>query len=190
MEQPGPSGGCGRLADPPRDVQVTIIRAPRGRAARAGVELPVRAVVTLVLLVAAVAAVLSSTPDSRAKPARAATAVPIAAGGAVRTPAAAAVYRFPLGCLGASLSAGAVASDAAGRAGPCWRYGVFLTAVLRQSHGVWRLGLEAVSRSCPRISLPASVRAQLVACRRQGAASPARPGPKSPKRPAAPPSRG
>jgi hypothetical protein len=189
MEQPGPRGGCSRLADPPRDVQVTIIRAPRGRAARAGIGLPARAVVTVVLLVAAVAAVISSTSQMRGRPARAGVRAPLATSAVGRPPATAAVYRFPLGCLGASLSAGAVAS-AAGRAGPCWRYGVFLTAVLRQSHGVWRLGLEAVSRTCPRISLPALVRAQLVACQRQGAASQAPRGPTPPRRPAAPPSRG
>jgi hypothetical protein len=149
-----------------------------------------RAVLSLVLLVAAVAAVISSTPQMRAKPARAAAHVPLAVSELPRPPAAAAVYRFPLGCLGASLSASAAASDAADRAGPCWRYGVFLTAVLSQSHGVWRLGLEAVSRRCPHISLPASVRAQLVACRRRGAASQGRPGPKPVRRPTAPPSRG
>ncbi|HEY2651557.1 MAG TPA: hypothetical protein VGI50_06535 [Solirubrobacteraceae bacterium] len=149
-----------------------------------------RAVVTVVLLVAAVAAVISSTPQKGAKPARADARAPLAASAVARPPAAAAVYRFPLGCLGATLSPGAAASDAAGRAGPCWRYGVFLTAVLRESHGVWRLGLEAVSRSCPRISLPASVQVQLVACRRQGAANQVRRGSTPPRRPAAPPSRG
>ena len=155
--------------DPPRDVQVTIVRGPRphaGRARLAGVEVPLRTVVTLVLLLAAVAAVISSTRQVHPRPARTATPVLTVGVDGAHLPAVAAVYRYPLGCLGASLSAGAAASDAAGRDGPCWRYGVFLTAILRQIHGVWRLGLEAVSRSCPRVFLPASVRLQLVACRR------------------------
>lgn len=165
MEQPRISDGCGRLADPPRDVQVTIIRAPRPAVARrvAGVGLSARAVVTLALLLAAVGAVISTT---RTSPARVAAAAPLAGSATGRPTGLAAVYRYPLGCLGASLSADAAASGVARRAAPCWRYGVFLTVVLRQIHGIWRLGLEAVSRTCPRVSLPAPVRAQLVACRR------------------------
>jgi hypothetical protein len=75
-------------------------------------------------------------------------------------------YRFPLGCMGTTLTPQAMAGALRSRTGPCWRYGVFVTAVLRRVGGVWRLALEATSRSCPRITLPASVRAELAACRR------------------------
>ena len=160
MEQPGPTRGCGRLPDPPRDVRVTIIRGPQPRAPRA---VPIRAVVTVVLIAAAVVAVIGTTGRRQVDSPRAA---PLAAAGAARLPAVAAVYRFPLGCLGASLAAGATRPGVADHAGPCWRYGVFLTAILRRIHGVWRLGLEAVSRRCPSVSLPASVQMQLVTCRR------------------------
>jgi hypothetical protein len=83
---------------------------------------------------------------------------------APQQPAIAAVYRYPLGCLGASPSAGATAF--ASRAGPCWRYGVFVTAILSRLHGIWGLALEVVSPTCPAVALPADVRAHVVACRR------------------------
>ena len=83
-------------------------------------------------------------------------------------PAVAAAYRYPLGCLGAALSGirQPVVGGRLDRAGPCWRYGVYLTVVLRRVGRVWRMGLEAVSPSCPDLSVPSFVRAQVVACRR------------------------
>jgi hypothetical protein len=75
-------------------------------------------------------------------------------------------YRFPLGCMGATMTARALTAALRVRTGPCWRYGVFVTAILHQVDGVWRLALEATSRSCPRVPLPALVRAQLAVCRR------------------------
>lgn len=54
------------------------------------------------------------------------------------------------------------------RAGPCWRYGVFITAILRRVGDDWRLALEATSPSCPALSLPPEVEAQVVVCRRPG----------------------
>ena len=83
-------------------------------------------------------------------------------------PAVAAVYRYPLGCLGEALSGirAPVAGGDLGRAGPCWRYGVYLTVVLHSVGRAWRMGLEAVSRSCPDLSVPPFVRAQVVMCRR------------------------
>ena len=75
-------------------------------------------------------------------------------------------YRFPLGCMGITLTRQALAGALRSRTGPCWRYGVFVTAILRRADGVWRVALEATSRSCPQIVLPADVRAQLAVCRR------------------------
>lgn len=168
MEQPQSPDGSSRFADPPRDVQVTIIRGPDRRAGRGGLlALPPRAVIALVLLLAAVAAVLSTTRGGRANPAQGAVTGQAGMHGAVGPPAIAAVYRYPLGCLGASLSGGAGApASSVDRAGPCWRYGVFLTAILHRVHRGWQLGLEVVSARCPRLSLPAALRLQLVSCRR------------------------
>jgi hypothetical protein len=75
-------------------------------------------------------------------------------------------YRFPLGCMSMTMTPEAMAHVLHTRTGPCWRYGVFITAILRRVGGVWRLALEATSRTCPRLSLPAAVRAQLAVCRR------------------------
>lgn len=85
-----------------------------------------------------------------------------------RIPAIAAVYRYPLGCLGASLSGSdqARVSKRYGRTSPCWHYGVYVTAILRPVRGSWRLALKAISPACPKVVLPAIVRAQLAVCRR------------------------
>jgi len=68
--------------------------------------------------------------------------------------------------MGITLTRQALAGALRSRTGPCWRYGVFVTAVLRRVDGVWSLALEATSRSCPQIALPPDVRAQLAVCRR------------------------
>jgi hypothetical protein len=74
-------------------------------------------------------------------------------------------YRFPLGCLGARLAGGSQAyADAANRTGPCSYPGVYVTAVLRRVNGVWHLSLEGHAKSCPRMRLPAPIRAVLAAC--------------------------
>jgi hypothetical protein len=84
----------------------------------------------------------------------------------------AAAYRYPLGCLGITLSADR--SAMLGRRSPCWRYGVYITAVLRQVNGVWRLMLQATSPRCPAVPLPTVVRSALISCERS--AAPARSG--------------
>lgn len=171
MEQPRAPDGCSRLADRPSDVQVTVVRAPQRRTAGArvaGVLIPTRALITLVLLGAAVAAVLSTTGGAHVNPPQAFLAAPPVGGDTAGPPPIAAVYRYPLGCLGAAVATGAAVSvpGPTGHAGPCWHYGAFVTAVLHRVRRVWQLGLEAVSPQCPRVSLPAALRAQLVACRR------------------------
>jgi hypothetical protein len=79
----------------------------------------------------------------------------------------AAAYRYPLGCLGITLSADR--SSMPGRQSPCWRYGVYITAVLRQVNGVWRLMLQATSPRCPAVPLPNVVRSALISCERSPA---------------------
>ena len=76
------------------------------------------------------------------------------------------VYRYPLGCLGTTALKTAHGLPPPDRASPCWRYGVYVTAILHRVRGVWRLGLEAISASCPAVSLPPAVRVQLAVCRR------------------------
>src|ERR1700730_17609649 len=154
-----------RLADPRSEVWVTITVAPRRHLLeslrRALSHLSRARGVTRWLAALAAAAALAGG------------AVGELAGSATRAGdnpagfrAEAAAYRFPLGCLGASLSGQASrGSDAAtSRTGPCWHYGVYVTAVLRHVRGVWRLMLAARSDSCPNVQLPAAIRGLLVAC--------------------------
>ena len=164
MDRPSAPDRWDQLGDQPWDVQVTVVRAPPGRVGRtqiAGVPIltVARTLVALVLVLGCAGAlVLNAAP---ARHSRAPTAG-LPAGAATESP-----YRYPLGCMGATLSVPRRMSAGEARAArPCWRYGLYVTAILRQVRGVWRLGLEAVSPSCPVVSLPAIVRAQLAVCRR------------------------
>lgn len=80
----------------------------------------------------------------------------------------AAAFRYPLGCLAVTIERTTPAYPTAtlDRKSPCWRYGVYVTAVFHRLHGEWRLVLEARSSRCPPRSLPAAVRAQLAVCTR------------------------
>lgn len=171
MKQPRISDGCDPLVDRPWDVQVTILPGPHASAAPlriAGIPLiaGVRGLFALAIALAAVGAVLMSVVRTPARP-RVATSV--AAVHVAGPSPAADPFRYPLGCLGASVP-GTDPVAAARRfdpGSPCWRYGVYVTAILRPVHGIWRLALEAVSRSCPAVSLPPRVRAQLAVCVRR-----------------------
>ncbi|HTP19692.1 MAG TPA: hypothetical protein VMJ65_08815 [Solirubrobacteraceae bacterium] len=79
-------------------------------------------------------------------------------------------YRYPLGCLGLTLSPDQ--GSAVGGQSPCWHYGVYVTAVLGRDNGVWRLMLEATSPKCPAVALPSIIRSALIACNRGAAPSP------------------
>jgi hypothetical protein len=78
----------------------------------------------------------------------------------------AAVFRYPLGCLGAAVTPGGTAMRPPPIPDPCFHYGVYVTAVLERSGDIWRLGLKAISPACPAVPLPREVRAELVACER------------------------
>ena len=159
-----------RLVDPPSDVRVTVIvvghsdRRPRTLRAAARCSPPrgaarcLAGLAAVALLAGAVVGALagSGTTPRHGRPA------------AARTPAQAAAYQFPLGCLGATVSrrSSSRPGEAPTRTGPCWHYGVYVTAVLRRVDGVWRLVLAARSDSCPRVPLPPAIRALLVACAR------------------------
>jgi hypothetical protein len=171
-------------ADPPPDVEVTVVEVTvvpgprdhevRDRIARIGAVARARLVVGLAVAAAVggVGGIVVGAPQGgrSGAPSGAVIARPSAAGPA----GVAAAYRYPLGCLSVTIVASdpAYASARLDRASPCWRYGVYLTAIFHRVDGVWRLALEADSSSCPTVSLPPVVRAQLAVCRRTAAPAP------------------
>jgi hypothetical protein len=155
-----------RLVDRPSDVRVTVIvvgRNDRRRRTRRdlGNCSRTRGVTRCLAGLAAVAvlagAAVGELADSGITPRHGRPA-------AARILAEAAAYRFPLGCLGATLSRRSSSRASNATALPCWHYGVYVTAVFRRVYGVWRLMLAARSDSCPSVPLPAAIRALLVAC--------------------------
>ncbi len=159
-----------RLLDPPSEVRVTITVAPRSPR----VEHLLRAlcikgprarrVTWCVAALAATAALAGAAVGELDRSVKATRQVRPAEWGVLRR------------CGGLSLPAGLLGRDAdeclatpraahiAGRSGPCWHYGVYVTAVLRRDHGVWHLMLAARSDSCPSVRLPAEIRALLGIC--------------------------
>ena len=133
--------------DVPAVVKVTVVTFEDGRPATPWLR--VGAVVAVLITVGAAVTVTRLASH----PARPAAVVVRASGPTVYRLAQ--VYRYPLGCLGG-----------AGRGGACLHYGAYVTAILARVHGSWGLALEAVSRACPKLRLPAAVRAQLVLCLR------------------------
>jgi hypothetical protein len=130
-------------SDLPSRVQITVLAGPGRRSSRHGAGL------VALLLAAAIAVVILPVPE----PARETHPVP----------AAAAAFRYPLGCLSFTIYA-SERRHARARSSPCWRYGVFITVIF--AHG--RLALEAESPTCPVVSLPRAVRAEVAVCRRTG----------------------
>jgi hypothetical protein len=154
-------------------VQVTVEPGPRGRGPGVG-PARVRALISVGVIGAALAAVLitGAVGGTASRSGRTASVnFPVSdptprLRGVAQVAEVTQAYRFPLGCMGMTLTREALAGALRSRTGPCWRYGVFVTATLRRVDGVWQLALEANSRSCPHIALPADVRAQLALCRR------------------------
>lgn len=146
---------------------MTIVGERRGPRARARV-------VPIIAVLALGAAVLLNAGTLQRGHSAAKQAVPAAQPSNARVARVAAIYRYPLGCLGMRILAqrGARVLPPIDRASPCWRYGVYVTAMLRRSRGTWRMALEAISPSCPAVSLPLLVRAQLAVCRRPVGTSP------------------
>jgi hypothetical protein len=182
MAQRSTPDGWVSPADAPSNVRVTVVPGPRedrpGRSVRersAGIR--ARVGVPLIVAAIAVAAAAGAALPTVLRSGRPVSLEGVGFGGPrpVGSPAAAtegstagvaqvaAAYRYPLGCLGITLSADR--SSMLGRHSPCWRYGVYVTAVLRQVNGVWRLMLEATSPRCPAIQLPDVVRSALIGCR-------------------------
>ena len=157
--------------DPPSVVQVTVVPGPRGSigGARAG-GLATRGAASLIVVGAAVCALLAGgwVPMLHRGAPRPTTVVPTRAVAAEAVPLAAAAqaYRFPLGCLRITHTREALAGAIRRRTDPCWRYGVYVTAILKRVDGTWRLALEASGGSCARNALPALVQDRLSMCRR------------------------
>lgn len=88
----------------------------------------------------------------------------------------AAAYRYPLSCLTVTISTRdpAYASARLNRASPCWRYGVYLTAIFHRVDGSWHEVLDANTYACPLVWLPAVVQTQLSVCPPTARARPAR----------------
>jgi hypothetical protein len=174
MAQRRASDSWDSLPDPPSVLRVTVESGP-GRAARPRVwRLRALAAASLIAAGAVASGVLLAGGHGAARRA-AETTPPVYISSARPTPVMRGVdqivtlseaYRFPLGCMGATMTPKALTAAFRARTGPCWRYGVFVTAILRRVGGAWRLALQATSRTCPRVPLPAVVRAQLAVCRR------------------------
>jgi hypothetical protein len=160
----GPPDRREPFADQRWEVRVTIVGEERA----SGAGLRVAAAIALLALGAA--ALIASGPLHGGRGAKPTS--PLVQRSNLRLERAADVYRYPLGCLGRTILAPQAAAGIArpDHASPCWRYGIYVTAILHRSWGVWRLALEAISASCPAVRLPLLVRAQLAVCRR-----PARP---------------
>lgn len=181
MAQRSTPDGWRSSAEATSDVRVTVVPGPRGhplrdRAAAIRITHGLPVLVASIVLVLAAGAVVAVALRTRG-------AVRPAAGGAggaktaanvasIRaTPATIAglarienAYRYPLGCLGLTVSADQ--SSMLGRQSPCVHYGVYVTAVLRRAGGMWRLMLEATSPKCPAVALPSVVRSALITCKR------------------------
>jgi hypothetical protein len=141
--------------NPPADVRVTVTSGRRQPAvARHG---------PLLLLIVAAAVLAALALRSGHHAASGARAPRPQTPGA---PGVAAAFRYPLGCLSVRIESGdpEYATARLNRASPCWRYGVYVTAIFRRVDGVWRLVLYARSNACPPRSLPAAVKAQVGVC--------------------------
>jgi hypothetical protein len=187
LEDPGAAG------ESPVLVQITVETRARRNATAGPVRpvgrfAPVIAVVLIALLVVAVVGMVGGRRTGAAasphhtQVAQASTPGPVGV---------AAAYRYPRGCLDVTIAAAdpAYAAVRLNRVSPCWRYGVYVTAVFHRVGGVWRMMLEAAGTGCPMPSVPAAVRAQLDLCEKDGAATPAAMESRSPSHPDARPRR-
>jgi hypothetical protein len=182
MARRATSDRLGPLADPPSRVHVTVVPGPRARPAGErlrvvgnGLGAPVvvilTAIVVAVVAIAAIVVVTSSDggrvhgPGER-RPGRITAQARRARTAAHQTVAAA--YAYPLGCPGLRLSGGTPAGVIARltRTNPCWRHGVYVTAILRKARGRWHVMLKATSPKCLEVPLTDVVRSDRVICKR------------------------
>ncbi len=174
----------GSLPELPADVEVLEVtvtveggRHPvRDRLANIRFAARRRVIVGLAVAVGGGAAMVGGALHAKGVPGRNPAAQPRASGPA----GVAAAYRYPLGCLSVSIAVSdpAYARARLDRASPCWRYGAYVTAVFHRVDGAWRVVLNAARYSCPLVSLPVVVQAQLALCPEDGrrSAAPGRSG--------------
>ena len=156
----------GSLADSPSEVQFTITTTANPRRVRGAIAARGAPAIVGILVLALVVAGAGVVVAVGALHGRS-SAAPVAAAHMVAPRPVEQAYRYPLGCLSVMIAATEHGHALAGldHAGPCWRYGVFITVIFHRVDGVWMMGLEARSASCPPRSLPTLVRAHLADCR-------------------------
>jgi hypothetical protein len=168
-EDPGATGESPVLVavtiepGPRRSTSPGQIRRPRRLTPRPRRLTPLIAVIVTALFAAAAVGVVASggagtaARPLRAQAARASTPGPVGV---------AAAYRYPRACLSVTTAEvdPAYAAVRLNRASPCWRYGVYVTAIFQRVAGVWRMVLDTTGAGCPMTSVPPSVLAQLGLC--------------------------
>jgi hypothetical protein len=167
-EDPGAAGKSPVL------VRVTIEPGPSrstwpGKIRLPGHFAPVVAVVAIGILAAAVFGVLRTRGTSTPPPPVHAQELPASNPGPVGVAAA---YRYPRDCLSVTIPATdpVYAAVRLNRVSPCWRYGVYVTAIFHRVAGVWRMVLDVTGTGCPMTGIPSAVRAQLGLCHSDHAA--------------------
>jgi hypothetical protein len=156
------------LGDLPSDVEVTILSSASGptlreRIAHVALVAQTRAIVGLVLVIAAAGALVAGLAlGDRGSGGRGPTTQAHDEGAA----GVAAAYGYPLRCLTITISQAdpTYARADLGHTGTCWRYQGDVTAVFHRVDGAWRALLRGGSYSCPVASLPRAVQADLAVC--------------------------
>lgn len=160
-----------RPAEPPPEVQVSVVYSRRGRTVRRRIAHSMALNRGRVVAACAVALVAGTVILAAAVlEGRSAGGASAAGAAELRNPGpagVAAAYRYPANCLSVSFAPAArsYARARLDRASPCWRYGVWVTAVFHREDGIWHQVLDAASYSCPVRSIPRLVERQLGICR-------------------------
>jgi hypothetical protein len=162
------------LAEPPIDVQITVVPRRDGsalgdRIRDASVSKRARALVVLALVVAAgVAIAAAALPGHRgAAPPLAATPAPVGGPAGV---AAMYGYGYPFRCLTVTVDATdpAFARADFDQGSYCSRFSGWVTAVFHRVRGGWRMVVDAGEYWCPAGAIPRAVQLQLGICGRTG----------------------
>jgi hypothetical protein len=168
MSQETTRDPCGRLGQPPSDVQITIVpdaaaRALRQRVTHTQIATRTRAIAGLVLILAATGAILVGALGGGRNGAIRSTGPQASDRG---SPELAAAYGYPPRCLSVTISANdpTFARADFDRNSHCGRYDGYATAIFHRVNGEWRPVLDAIGYSCPVASLPSRVQVDLGVC--------------------------
>jgi hypothetical protein len=156
------------LAEPPSEVQVTVLRDPaagrfRERIGHERMITRARAAALLTLAVAAIWGIVAGGLNAHGNAPLRGTDALRQDSGAIGVAAA---YGYPSRCLAVTLSASnsTYARADFNHATSCGRYDGSATAIFQRRAGLWRPVLDAINYSCPVGSLPTSVQAELGVC--------------------------